>query len=113
MAWFIGTFPEFFQWTKARTKSWITQETRQKKRKAGKCARCGEQKPLTSAHLVPHQDLVRVALGVTDERTEYAWNTDDAWEKIKAAHRPFEQVFQYLCEPCHLIVDKKEAKASA
>lgn len=111
MAWFIGTFPEFYQWTKARTKAWITQETRPKKRKAGKCALCGEEKPLTSAHIVQHRNVVRAALGVTDDKAQHAWDTSDAWEKIKNAHRPFDKVFQYLCEPCHAIVDKKDAQS--
>ena len=109
MAIFKGTFTEFYQWADARTRFWITQETQGKRRKRQSedgCPRCHRKGvPLTAAHATPRKDVVRAALGVTDDAHAIELDLAEAWAKIKQAHRPFEERFRYLCEPCHREVD--------
>lgn len=109
MATFKGTFDEFYQWADARTRLWITQETRSKRngiqQKVG-CSACQRKDVrLTAAHVTPRKQVVREALGVVENHQVIEIDLGDAWTKIKAAHRPFEQKFRYLCEECHRVAD--------
>lgn len=105
MASFKGTFAEFYQWAGPRTRYWITQETRDKRhslRSQGGCSGCHRQDvPLTAAHIVARKEVVREALGVAEDGHEIDIDLADAWSRIKEAHRPFEEKFNYLCEECH------------
>lgn len=112
MASFRGTFDEFYQWADPRTRFWITQETRKKRRdrrSTDGCANCRRTDvPLTAAHVTPRKDVVRKALDVDDDQAVLELDLDAAWARIKDAHRPFEARFQYLCGPCHLEADARK-----
>ena len=102
---FEGTFSEFYQWADARTRFWITAKTRKQRRRVGKCPKCGNERALTAAHITPRKRVVRAALGVEDDEAQLTLDLDEAWTKIRDAHRPFDKVFRYLCEECHRIED--------
>jgi hypothetical protein len=108
VATFRGTFGDFYQWADPRTRFWITKETRGKKRKVSSCPGCGKVGvALTSAHVTPRKDVIRKAVGAQHDSDEIELDLTDAWAKIKAAHRPFEIVFRYLCSDCHATEDGK------
>lgn len=114
MARFKGTFNEFYQWADARTRNWIKEETQGKRRKqqlSEGCPRCKRKDgALTSAHATPRKDVVRAAVGATSDTQEIELDLNEAWTRIKEAHKPFAEKFRYLCAQCHIEVDGPSGK---
>jgi hypothetical protein len=108
MARFEGTFNEFYQWADARTRFWITAKTRKQRRRVGICAKCKNTRTLTAAHVTPRKRVVRAALGVDSDDADLKLDLDNAWTRIREAHRPFDKAFRFLCEECHRAEDSQK-----
>jgi hypothetical protein len=107
---FSGTFGEYYRWFDPKIRIFVTTRTKKARRARTSekgCEQCGQaNRPLQAAHRKPRKEIVRTALGnVPDSHFFPSLDLDEAWEKIREAHRPYPEVLQYLCAECHQAAD--------
>jgi hypothetical protein len=114
LATFEGTFAEFFHWFDSTVKKKVTVWTkrpRDRLRESGGCQICQRTGVGLQAHHRPlgRRGLVKKALDVSGNDELLRVELKDAFAKIRAAHLPYAETLEYLCNDCHTKIHGNQA----
>lgn len=113
---FTGSFNQFIKYIGPTCRNKVQIITRSLKKKVAACECCGKKTVLHAAHLKGFE-RVEIIKSILDSyylaaTDMYVVNVDEFEQKFMDAHKPYEDMFYFICQDCHKAYDGDDIDVS-